>query len=135
RELARDQAFDVRTRGFVVFRSGAVVSYFRVRQDDDLAGVRRVGEDFLVAGDAGIKNDFPVALAFCSVTFAAEDSAVFQGEDRLHAVSEEWILLILAERFHWRNAEFGQSCGKRRPLTTKGTKVHEGFLNTSVLLL
>ena len=92
RELAHDQPFDIRTRGFVVVGVGAVIADFRIGEDYDLAGVRRVGEDFLVAGDGGIKNNFPVTFTFCSVAFAAEDSSIFQRKDSLHCISGEWIL-------------------------------------------
>jgi hypothetical protein len=51
----------------VVVGVGAVVADFRVRQDNDLPGIRRIGENFLIAGNGGIKNDFAVTLAFCSV--------------------------------------------------------------------
>ena len=97
RELADDQAFDVGADGFVVFGIGAVVADFRIGQNDDLAGIGRVGENFLVAGNGSIENDFAGALAFGAVAFASEDSAVFEGKRRLHCYSWEWILGILAE--------------------------------------
>jgi hypothetical protein len=43
-----------------------------------------VGENFLVAGNGSIENDFAGALAFSAVAFASEDSAVFERKDRLH---------------------------------------------------
>src|SRR5208282_4878226 len=95
RKLAHDQSLDIRMHGFVVFGIRAVVSDFRVGQDDDLTAVGGVGEDFLVAGDGSIKNDFAGAFAFSAVAFASEDSAVFEGKDRLHFNSWEWILEIL----------------------------------------
>src|SRR5208282_5391533 len=84
RELADDQPLYVRTHGLAVFGIGAVVSDFGVGQNDDLPGVGGVGENFLVAGNGSIKNDFAGALAFSAVAFASEDSAVFEGKDRLH---------------------------------------------------
>ena len=95
RKLAHDQALDIRARGFVVFRVGSVIADFRIGENYDLAGVGRIGENFLIAGDGSIENHFPVTFAFCSVAFAAEDSAVFQRKDSLHSRSEEWILKIL----------------------------------------
>src|SRR5208282_26154 len=92
RKLAYDQPLDVGAHGLAVFGIGAVVSDFRVGQDNDLSGVRRVGENFLVAGNGSIKNDFARALAFSAVAFASEDSAVFERKDRLHCDSWEWIL-------------------------------------------
>ena len=92
RKFAHDQPFDIRPGSLVVFRIGAVIPDFRIGQDNDLAGVRRVGENFLVAGDGSIENNFAVTFCFCSVTFAAEDSAIFQRKDGLHSRSGEWIL-------------------------------------------
>ncbi len=96
RELAHDQALDVGTRGFVVVGVGAVIADFRIGEDYDLAGVGGVGENFLVSGDRGVKNNFPVTFTFSSVAFAAEDPAIFQRKDCLHCISGEWILMILS---------------------------------------
>ena len=92
RELAHRQTFYIRMRGLVVVRIGAVIADLRVGQDNDLPGIRRIGENFLVAGDGSIKNDFPVAFAFRAMASAAEDSSIFQRKDCLHRNSEEWIL-------------------------------------------
>jgi hypothetical protein len=94
-KLADDQALDVGPLGFVVFGIRAVVSDFGVGQDDNLSSVGWVGENFLLAGNGSIKNDFAVALAFRAVAFASEDSAVFECKDCLHSDSWEWILEIL----------------------------------------
>src|SRR5581483_4412507 len=96
RELAHDQAFDPRARSLVIVLVSAVISDFWIRQNDDLSGVGRVSENFLVSGNGSIKNDFAVAFAFGAVAFASEDSAVFQRKDSLHSCSEEWILWILS---------------------------------------
>src|SRR5258706_10207205 len=92
RKLADDQALNIGTSRFIVFGIRAVVADFRIGQDNDLSCVRGVGENFLVAGNGSVKNYFPGALAFGAVTFASEDSAVFEGKDRLHCDSWEWIL-------------------------------------------
>src|SRR5437763_15404096 len=97
RELAHDQAFDIGPRGFVVFRIGAVISDFRIGENYNLAAVRRVSENFLVASYGSIKNDFARTFAFGAVAFAAEDAPVFQRKDSLHQCSREWILEILAQ--------------------------------------
>src|SRR5450755_620634 len=94
-KLAYDQALDIRAVGLAIFRIGAVIADFRIGKNYDLAGVRRIGENFLIAGDGSIKNDFAVTLAFCSVAFASEDSAVFQRKNGLHFYSGVWILKIL----------------------------------------
>src|SRR5437764_5537006 len=97
RELANDQTFNIGPDGLVVFRIGAVISDFRIGENNNLAAVRRIGENFLVAGDGSIKNDLAVTFAFCAVAFAAEDAPVFQRKDSLHQCSREWILRILAQ--------------------------------------
>ena len=84
RELANNQSFNVGSNSFVVFRIGAVIADLRVGEYYDLSGVRRIGEDFLVSSERGIKNDFPVALCFRSVAFASEDAAIFQRKDCLY---------------------------------------------------
>ncbi len=80
-ELAHDEAFDVGPRGFVIVAAGAVVADLRVGEDDDLAGIGGVGEDFLVAGERGIEDDLAGALGGRTKAPALEDGAVFQGED------------------------------------------------------
>ena len=51
-ELAYDEAFDVRLARLRYRRAGAVIADLRVGENDDLAGIGGIGEDFLVAGDA-----------------------------------------------------------------------------------
>ena len=146
RELAHDQAFDVRTRSFVVVGVGAVIADFRIGENYDLPGVGGVGENFLIARDRGVKNNFPVTFTFCSVAFAAEDPSIFQRKDCLHCISGEWILLILSgnQRQHKRRVvEFAgaqvvvqptlrwtrlasASCDKRQPVATKSRRRRRG---------
>src|SRR5712664_3471075 len=92
RKLADDQALNVGAGRLIVLGVRAVVSDFGVGQDYDLSCVGGVGENFLVASSGSIKNYFAGALAFGAVTFASEDSAVFECKDRLHCNSWEWIL-------------------------------------------
>src|SRR5436305_2053332 len=94
-EFANDQTLDVGTGSFVIFGIGAVVADFRIGENYYLAAVGRIGKNFLIAGDGSIKNDFAVAFAFSAVTFASEDSAVFERKRSLHSCSREWILEIL----------------------------------------
>ncbi len=95
-KFADDQALDVRTGGFVVFGVGAVVADFRIGEDYNLAAVGRIGENFLIASNGSIENDFAVAFTFGAVTFASEDSTVFERKRSLHSCSREWILEILS---------------------------------------
>src|SRR5207244_11204334 len=77
-ELADDQIFHIGPRGLVVFRIGAVISDFRIGENNNLAAVRRIGENFLVAGDGSIKNDLAVTFAICAVAIAAKVYPIFQ---------------------------------------------------------
>ena len=80
-ELAHYQAFDVRPRGFVIALAGSVVADLGIGEDDDLAGIGGVGEDFLVAGERGIEDHLSGTLGGRTKTPAFEDGAVFQGEN------------------------------------------------------
>ena len=69
-------------RGLQVLGRGAGVADVRIGQRDDLARVGRVGEDFLVAGDGGIENDFACGVAGGANRLAAEDGPVRQRQHR-----------------------------------------------------
>jgi hypothetical protein len=98
RKLADDQALNVGARSFIVFGVGAVVADFRIGENDDLAGVGRIGKDFLIAGDGSIKNYFSVTFAFGSVAFASR--LLLSSRARIACIdSWEWILLILSGQF------------------------------------
>src|SRR6185437_83580 len=105
-KLAHSQPFNVGVGSFIVFRVGSVIADLRIGQDDDLAGVGGISENFLVAGEGGIKNDFAVTFAFCAVTSAAEDSSIFQRKDCLHCISRGADFINFIRRFasqeaHW----------------------------------
>ncbi len=81
REFADDQSFDERLHRFVIEIVGAIVANLGIGEDDNLAGIRRIGENLLVAGEAGVENNFPRVFDGRTKTTALEDRAVFQGED------------------------------------------------------
>ena len=60
--------------------AGAVIADLRIGEDDDLAGVGGVGEDFLIPGERGVEDDFAASLGGRTKTPALEDAPVFQGE-------------------------------------------------------
>ena len=68
-------------RGFVIGTAGAVIADLWVCEDDDLAGIGGIGEDFLIAGDRGIEDNFARAFGGRTKTPALEDGSVFQGQD------------------------------------------------------
>jgi hypothetical protein len=83
RDFADHEPFDIWAAGFTVGLICAVVADLRIGENDDLAAIGRVGEDFLIAGDGGIENNFAGALSGRSKTDAFEDDAVFQDENCL----------------------------------------------------
>jgi len=65
----------------------------RVGQTDNLAGVARVGEDFLVSGEAGIENDFAAAARDGAGGAAVKEAPVFQREYRGPVLNfGQWVL-------------------------------------------
>ena len=69
-------------RSLVVRLVRAVVADLRIGEDDDLAGIGRIGENFLISGDGGIEDNFAGPFRARTKTPALEDCSVFQGEDR-----------------------------------------------------
>ena len=67
----------------------ADVADVRIGERDDLAGVRRIGEDLLVAGHRGVEHDLADGLAERADRAAAEHRAVGEREDRRRARGEE----------------------------------------------
>jgi hypothetical protein len=95
RELADDQALDVGPGRLVVRLVGAVVADLRVGENDDLAGIGGIGGDFLVTGKRSIKNNFAPGIHLGAIAVTAKDAPVFERQNRLHRLSEEWIQSIL----------------------------------------
>jgi hypothetical protein len=54
----------------------------RVGQTDNLPGITRVGENFLVSGEAGVENNFSAAARDGARGAAVKDAPVFQRERR-----------------------------------------------------
>ena len=78
RKFAYHQRFDVRARGFFIVEIRANVSNMRISETDNLAGVAGIGENFLVSGKAGIKNDFAAAARDRAGRAAVKYAPVFQ---------------------------------------------------------
>jgi hypothetical protein len=72
----------------------------RIGQADDLPGVAGIGEDFLVAGEAGIENDFAAPAGASTRRASVKDPPVLQRERRAASLRRgQW--LLLAESFHF----------------------------------
>jgi hypothetical protein len=61
---------------------GAYISYVRIREAHNLAGVARIGENFLISGETGVKNDFAAMAGFRARRAAVKNSPVLEREDR-----------------------------------------------------
>jgi len=82
RKLAHHESLDVRLRRFLVVKIGADISNVGIGEADNLAGVARIGENFLVTGEAGVKNNFSAAARTRAGRAAVKYSSVFQRERR-----------------------------------------------------
>jgi hypothetical protein len=81
RELAHHQRFDVRLGRFLVVEVGADIADMGIGQADDLAGIARVGENFLITGEAGVENDFAAAARDGAGRAAVKDAPVLERQD------------------------------------------------------
>jgi hypothetical protein len=50
----------------------------RIGQADDLAGITRIGENFLVTGEAGVENDFAAAPGDRSRSAPMKNAPIFE---------------------------------------------------------
>ena len=82
--IGRGQVFDV-------FLVGADIADMGEGKGDDLAGIGRIGENFLVPGKCGIEADLRLADTRCAKAFAFDDRSVGQNQ-------------------HGRRLEFGPIC-------------------------
>jgi hypothetical protein len=65
----------------------------RIRETDNLPGIAGISENFLVTGEAGIKNDFSAAARNRARRAAVKDAPVFQREDRGSVLNfGQWVL-------------------------------------------
>src|SRR5208282_4466713 len=80
-ELADDEGLDVGVRGLFIEAVGADVADVGIGEADDLAGVTRIGEDFLVAGERSIENDFAAAARAGAGKAALKYAPVFERQN------------------------------------------------------
>jgi hypothetical protein len=78
RKLAHDERLDVRALRFFVVEIGADVADMRIGEANDLAGITWIGENFLVAGETGVENDFAAAARDGAGSAAVKDAPVFE---------------------------------------------------------
>ena len=61
---------------------GTDIADMRIRQRDDLSAIGRIGQDFLIAGHRGIKNNFALGVAISADGLAPKQTTVFQDQER-----------------------------------------------------
>jgi hypothetical protein len=83
RKLPDDQRLDVRARRFLVIQIRTDISDVRIGQADDLADVARIGENFLIPGEAGIENDFAAAPGIRARAAAVKNAPIFERKNSL----------------------------------------------------
>ena len=69
-------------RGLDVLIIGADIADMRKGEGDDLPGIRRIGQDLLIAGHGGVEADFADRYAGRARAIALDDSAVGKHEQR-----------------------------------------------------
>ena len=81
-KFANDQRFNIRARSLFIIKIGADISDVRIGEANDLARVAGIGENFLVTGEAGIKNDFAAAARDGAGCTAVKYTPVFERKNR-----------------------------------------------------
>ena len=75
-----DEAVHLDAARLDVFGVDAVIALQRVRHDEDLAGERRIGERFLIAGHCRGEHDFAMYADGCTKRVAAIGRAILEHE-------------------------------------------------------
>jgi len=65
----------------VIFLIGANIADMRISKADDLARVARIGKDFLITGETGIKNDLTAAAGAGARGAPVKDSSVLERQN------------------------------------------------------
>ena len=86
--VAHDEALRVDLAPLHVLGVHAVVANLGVGHRDDLAGVGRVADDLLVAGQRGVEHELAEGLPFRAARVAMEDGSVFEQQDRWFSFAE-----------------------------------------------
>ena len=82
RKFSNDERFDIGLGRLFVVDIRTHIADVRIRQAHDLTGIARIGENFLVTSEAGIKNDFAAATGDCTRRASVKDSSVLEREYR-----------------------------------------------------
>src|SRR5690606_37088868 len=79
--ITDDQTGSPYLAGLGILRRGTGIADVRISQGDDLLGVGRVGEDFLIAGHGSVEHHLADCLAVGTDGFAAKDAAIGKGQN------------------------------------------------------
>ena len=77
-QIPDDEAAGIHLTGFQVLRVGTGITDVGIRQGNQLAAVRRVGQDFLVARHGGVEHHLPAGVTVDADRPAPEDGAVLE---------------------------------------------------------
>ena len=76
----------------------------RIRQADNLSRVARIGEDFLISGEAGIENDFAAASRNRSRGAAMKNAPILERKNSLPCFRvRQWTLSLAGFKDYLRN--------------------------------
>ena len=98
-EFPDDERLDVRTRRLLVIDIRSDVSNVGIRQADNLARVTRIGENFLISREAGVKNNFAAAPGDRSRGAAMKNAPIFERKNSLPCFCfRQWTLSSAFDR-------------------------------------
>lgn len=83
RHIAHHQPADMNATRLNILVIDADIANMGIGQRYDLTRIRGIGEDLLITGHRGIKNDFPNGAALCANRDAAENRAIFKSQQCL----------------------------------------------------
>jgi hypothetical protein len=81
-KFADDQSFDIGLPRLFVIEVCTYVADVGIGEADDLPGIAGIGEYFLIAGKAGIKNDFAATTDASARRTTVKYSSVLERENR-----------------------------------------------------
>ncbi len=82
-----DKPFGLDPPGFHIFKINPVVADKRVGHGDNLAGIRRIGKNFLVTGHGSVEDYLSPGLARPGKRAAGKHQAVFKCKECFHMVT------------------------------------------------
>ncbi len=123
REFADDQGFDVRMRSLFIIEIRAHVADMGIREAHNLPGITGVRKNFLVSGEAGIKNNFAAAARDSAGRAAVKYAPVFERENGRSGLNvRQWILRLTS-------FVIGLGCGQGTEVIHGPVREHSSTVN------